>query len=614
MEDQKNLINLNKIEEFLFKCRIICMRVSMSSITDEIKNRCNIVDVAGRYMKLKRTGSGYMGLCPFHGEKTPSFHISETRQFFHCFGCGESGDVITFVMKMENIDFMTAVTKLSEQYGIDMSSFGFRGENEKNEIYDINRDAAKFFFHALADRPNPGRDYLLSRGMELRTIAKFGLGYADNEWHSLMDHLKSKGYSDDLMYKAGLISRSKGRSYDKFRGRVIFPIINTRGKVVAFGGRAIAGQEPKYLNSPESPAFSKKDNLFGLNLTRDEIKKENQAIIVEGYMDMISLYEAGIRNTAATLGTAMTPNHCSIIGRYADSVVLSYDADAAGRKAALKGIEVIRQSGLEPRVVHVTDGKDPDEFIKKRGAGEFRRLVSNAASYADYRLAAVRAGSDISTPENAVRYIRSASEVLNAISPAEADVYIKKLSGETGISEGAIIKEMNAAGASGQGKKDDERFRSLKEGSETGMAPGLDFQRTFVALAALHPSYIDTISEYERVFTDRNCYRLYSVIKNIYQEEGTVDIDRLYDSLQAEDAEKMAGILSDVKINDDHERILNEIIVRIKINELGNKHRELEFMLEQVLEDDEESISRIMSELRQIDRDIQENKRLFGSV
>lgn len=586
----------------------------MSSITDEIKTRCNIVDVAGRYVKLKRTGSGYMGLCPFHGEKTPSFHVSESRQFFHCFGCGESGDVITFVMKIENIDFMSAVKKLSEQYGIDMDSYGFRGESEKNEIFSINREAARYFFHALADRPNPGRDYLISRGLDTKTIAKFGLGYADNEWHSLKEYMISKGCSEDRLFRAGLISRSKGRSYDKFRSRVIFPIINTRGKVVGFGGRTIDGQEPKYLNSPESPVFSKKDNLFGLNLTRDDIRKADQVIIVEGYMDMIALYAAGIKNVAATLGTAMTSNHCSIISRYASSVVLSYDADAAGRKAALRGIEIIRQSGLEPKVLHVTDGKDPDEFIRKRGPDEFRELVSDAASYTDYRLDSIRAGYDLSAPEDAVRYVRAASEVLNSVSPAEADIYIKKISAETGISEGAVIKEMNALRQSASRK----RYAGRSSAENTGKpnqsrTAGLDFQRTFLALAVLHPSYIQIISDYERVFTDPECYRLYSVIKNIYIEEGSVDKDRLFDSLQAEDAEKMTAVLSGTMINDDHEKILNDIIVRIRINDLNQKHRELEYMLEQVLEDDSESVSRIMVELRQIDREIQRNKKQFGS-
>ncbi len=571
------------------------------------------MDVAGRYMKLKRTGSGYMGLCPFHGEKTPSFHVSDTRQFYHCFGCGESGDVISFVMKIENIDFISAVRKLAEQYGIDMSSYGFHGENEKNEIYDINRDAARFFFHALADRPNPGRDYIMSRGLDTGTIARFGLGYADDGWSSLRDHLKQKGYSDEKLFRAGLISKSKGKFYDKFRGRVIFPIINTRGKVIAFGGRAINGQDPKYLNSPESPAFSKKDNLFGLNLTRDEIKKEGCVIIVEGYMDMISLYAAGIKNTAATLGTALTDNHCSVIRRYAESVVLAYDSDAAGRKAALRVIEILRQNGLEAKVLHVTDGKDPDEFIRKNGADAFRDLVSSALPYTDYRLSSIRSQYRISSPDGALRYVRAASEVLNAVSPAEADIYIKKISEETGISEGAVRKEMNASADSRKGQNFTNRSVSQETGEKDAVPAGISMQKTLIALAAAEPSYIDIISDHERIFTDTDCYRLYSVIKNIYQEEKHVDREKLFDSLTAEDAEKLTGIVEAVKMPDDSRKILDDCISRIRINELKRKHRELEYMLETVNENDSVSVAGIMNDLRSIDAEIQKYKKSIGS-
>ncbi len=585
----------------------------MSGITDEIKTRCNIVDVVGRYVQLKRTGTGYMGLCPFHGEKTPSFHVSDSRQFYHCFGCGESGDVISFVMKMDNVDFMTAVRKLCEQYGIDMEAFGFGRESGKNEIYEMNREAARFFFHAIADRPNPGREYLQDRGLDKTAIAKFGLGYADGRWHSLLDHMKAKGYSEKQLMNAGLISQSKGRYYDKFRDRVIFPIINTRGKVIAFGGRAIAGQDPKYLNSPESAAFSKKDNLFGLNLSRDAVKNADQIIIVEGYMDMISLYMAGITNVAATLGTAMTPNHCVMIRRYTTNVVLSYDSDEAGRKAALRGIEVLKDAGLNASVLHVTDGKDPDEFIRSNGPEAFRELVSRAQNYADYRLESEKRKYDLNETDGAVRYIRAAAEILNDISPALADTYVSKLAGEAGISQGAVRKEIEAVSRMRQAGAGGRTRSAERTAAEEPSGAGLNLQRTFLALAVQNPQYIKPISEYESVFTDRNCFRLFSAIRSIFEEDPGTEINKVFDSMDAADAELLARIRETILIQDDPEKLFNDCVTRIRINELQKRHRELEYCLDVIPEGSGDRVRELMDELKHIDGELHSMKQKFRS-
>lgn len=586
----------------------------MSGITDEIKTRCNIVDVVGRYVRLKRTGTGYMGLCPFHGEKTPSFHVSDSRQFYHCFGCGESGDVISFVMKMDNVDFMTAVRKLCEQYGIDMDAFGFGRESGKNEIYEMNRVAARYFFHAIADRPNPGRDYFENRGLDAGTIKKFGLGYADGQWNSLLEHMKSRGYSEKQLMNAGLISSSKGRYYDKFRDRVMFPIINTRGKVIAFGGRAIAGQDPKYLNSPESVAFSKKDNLFGLNLTREAVQKADQIIIVEGYMDMISLYRAGITNTAATLGTAMTPNHCAMIRRYTENVVLSYDADEAGRKAALRGIEVLKDAGLHAHVLHVTDGKDPDEFLQKNGPEAFRVLVDQALDYADYRLDAERRKYDLNETGGAVRYIRAAAEVLNDISPAQADTYVPKLAEEAGISQGAVRREMDAVSRmrrAGAGRTASRRTEEPE--SPDISAGGLNLQQTFLALIMKYPRYLDEIRPYEQVFTDRDCFRLYSCLKTIFSEDAETDRNRVLDSMDAEDASRLQEIMNNVRISDDPQKLFEDCRTRIRMDELHRRHRELEYMLGVLPDGQSDRMLELMGELKTVDRELHSMKQKFGS-
>jgi DNA primase len=255
------------------------------NVIDEIKSRCNIVDVIGRVVSLKKTGSNHKGLCPFHNEKTPSFVVSEDKQIFTCFGCGVTGDVIEFTQRYNNLDFRGAIEKLAGEYGIDLGSNVFPGESQKTQLYEINREAAAYFYRCFTERANRGAAYMQSRGLEPSVLRKFGIGYADDGWQSLYDFLKSKGYEDKVLLNLGLVAKSKDRIYDKFRDRVMFPIINTRGKVVGFGGRAIGDGMPKYLNSQESLIFQKKNNLFGLNLTRQDINREDCAILVEGYMD-----------------------------------------------------------------------------------------------------------------------------------------------------------------------------------------------------------------------------------------------------------------------------------------------------------------------------------------
>ena len=425
--------------------------MSSNNIADEIKSRCNIVDIVGRYVELKKAGGSHKGLCPFHNEKTPSFVVSESKQFFYCFGCGASGDVISFLMKIENIDFHTAISKLAEEYGIQMDKFGYRKEGKKNEIYEMNREAAIFFYKNLTEKPNPGYEYMKRRGLNPKTIAKFGIGFAEDDWHGLMNHLLEKKYSEEMMLEAGLLSRSKGRSFDKFRNRVMFPIFNTRGKVIGFGGRTLGTDGPKYLNSPESSVFSKKNNLYGLNLTRQDINSSNCAILVEGYMDLVSLYRNGVTNVAASLGTALTEHQCSLLKRYTENVVLSYDADAAGQKAALRGIELLKAAGISARVLHISDGKDPDEFITKNGRQAFQALVDQALPYADYKISVAREKYDLSTSQGSIGFLKEIRDILSGLSPVEADVYIKKIARETKISESAIRREVNES---------DERKRS----------------------------------------------------------------------------------------------------------------------------------------------------------
>ncbi|MBR3718544.1 MAG: DNA primase, partial [Firmicutes bacterium] len=312
---------------------------SLISAAEEIRSRCNIVDVVSPLVSVKRAGSNYKGCCPFHKEKTPSFVVSETKQIFTCFGCGKSGDVIKFIQEYYNLSFPEAVRRLAAQYGIEIDDSYERQSKKKEGYYTVNSAAARFFFNAFTQKANPGYDYMKGRGIQPQTITKFGIGYADTEWRSLSDYLLGQKIDAEILTELGLSSRSSkdGKLYDKFRGRVMFPIFNTMGKVIGFGGRTIIGDDAKYLNSQESFIFEKKRNLYGLNLSKTEIQEQGYAILVEGYMDVVGLYQGGIRNVCAALGTALTPEQAQLLKRYTKKVVLCLDSDAAGIKAAIRG-------------------------------------------------------------------------------------------------------------------------------------------------------------------------------------------------------------------------------------------------------------------------------------
>lgn len=378
--------------------------MAWDNFIDELKMQVNIVDVIGREVSLKKAGANYKGLCPFHSEKTPSFMVNEERQIFNCFGCGQKGDVIKFVQSYYKLSFMDAVEKLAGEYGIKIPERHSTGpKKDYSKYYEINAMAARFFYNSLGTRNNKGLAYLRGRGLSKDTITKFGLGYAPPGGTVLVDHLRSQGVSDDDMVRLGLANHGKNGLYDKFRDRVMFPIINTQDKVIGFGGRAIGDIKPKYLNSPESEIFLKKNNLYALNFSRNEISSLDRAIIVEGYMDVISLYQSGIHNVAASLGTALTDNQARLLCRYSKNIILSYDSDQAGISAALRGISVISAAGGKPKVLTVSDGKDPDEFVKKHGRDAFIQLADDAVPAADFRLKFARRGFDLSNDRGRYR-------------------------------------------------------------------------------------------------------------------------------------------------------------------------------------------------------------------
>lgn len=569
------------------------------NIITEIKNRCDIVEVIGRQIPLKKTGSNYKGVCPFHNEKTPSFVVSETKQIFTCFGCGATGDVIEFVKKYNNLDFPEAVEKLAEEYGIEIKNTGYRQDDRKALLYDLNREAATFFYSSFKNKNNPAYVYMKKRGIEDETLRKFGIGYADGQWTSLYDHFIKKGVSAELLLELGLISKSKGKYYDKFRDRVIFPIINTRGKVVGFGGRAIGDGTPKYLNSQETPVFSKKNNLYGLNLSRTEISKSNMAILVEGYMDVISLYQHGIRNVSASLGTALTDSQGAMLKRYTEHVVIAYDADQAGIGAALRGLDILHSVKCKAKVLHIAEGKDPDEFIKKNGREAFQKLIEQALPFAEYKLQLLKDKLNLTTTEGSIHFLQEAAKILKTLSPVEADVYINKIAYETKITESAIRREIF-----GNNNEKPTGFKPVggkihkdKEQSATML------EKNFIKLMLVDSGYVPKIKEFADIFVNRESSKIYQEIAFNYQNTEEIDIGKLKDSLDITENELLLDILENIQLSDKNEQVFLDCVHEIKRQNFMRREEEIINVLAIMDEEDGENadnVKELLDELAKI--------------
>lgn len=582
-----------------------------NNFIDELKTRVNIVDVVGREVSLKKAGSSYKGLCPFHSEKTPSFNVNEERQFYHCFGCGEKGDVIHFVERYYNLSFVESVEKLCEDYGIRMPEQKRGHRTDYIKYYEINRKAARFFFRKLTEGPNPGYTYLRKRGLKDNTIQKFGLGYAPDSWNALMNHLEKEGVTTQDMLKLGLIQQGRKGYYDKFRNRVIFPIINTAGKVIGFGGRALGDVQPKYLNSSESDIFLKKNNLYALNITKKDISSEDQVLMVEGYMDVISLYQNGIHNVTASLGTALTENQGRLISRYTKNVVLSYDADNAGINAAMRGIDIIRKAECDVRILQINDGKDPDEFVRKNGKEAFLELIRNAVPATDFRLSVLRRGFDFKSDNQVLEYIRRCVPVLEQLSPVEQDIYIRKLSEEFGISEYAIAGEIRAD--SGKQAARVPQYRNRRERSQ-GSSTEIRMDFTFLVLAMANRYYVKRMEADGIRFRTAVGSRIFQAVKNLAEEEYPpgvmgVDVQRVYNALDPEDEVLLRNAVKNIRLGPDDEIFYNECLASYQMIYFRERRAELQNELATAQKmGNEEDMTRIAKELMELDAQMQSRK------
>jgi len=437
-------------------------------IIEEVRLSNDLVEVVSEYVRLEKRGGGYFGLCPFHNEKTPSFHVEPVRQFYYCFGCNNGGNVFHFIMNIENLSFPDALRLLADRAGIVLPEPDNQEEQQRirlrKRIIEINRAAARFYFSCLAsEKGREALKYLHSRGLSNRIIRQFGLGYAPDEWSSLSDHLLREGFEESILIQSGLAIKSKnGGLIDRFRGRIIFPIFDIRGNVVAFGGRVLDDSIPKYINSPETQCYSKGRELFGLNLAKKS--REKKLLVVEGYMDVISLHQAGIDFAVASLGTALTSMQGRLLKKYADEVILSYDSDSAGQKATERGLEILNRVGCQAKILQIPDGKDPDEFIRKNGPEKFKMLIDRAISVLEYKINVLKNTYSSGSEEDRLNFLNGVAELLTERDNfLEREIVIMKISEDYGISADALHAEVDRRLKQKQRREKTTEFYSAKK-------------------------------------------------------------------------------------------------------------------------------------------------------
>ncbi len=415
---------------------------------EEVVRRNEISEVVGNYVQLKRKGRQHSGLCPFHNEKTPSFYLYPDTQSFYCFGCGEGGDVITFIKKINNIDYLEAVKMLAERAGMPAPSEDDKVGKMRSRVLAINKDAARYFHACLNSSTNEAkaaRLYWRRRGLDDATIVRFGLGYAPDDFRMTYQHLKGLGYTDQELLESGLVKRSeKGNVYNLFRGRIMTPIFDLRGNVIAFGGRVMDDSKPKYINSPETLVYKKSKTMYAMQVAKKSVDK--RYVLCEGYMDVISMHQAGVDTAVCACGTALTQEQVKLLNDYAEEVILCYDSDEAGQKATVRSLDLFKNTNLRVKVLQIPGAKDPDEYIKKYGAARFKALLDGTGSEFEFKLGRVRQKYDISNDEEKLEYLKEAINLIaERTSPTEREVYGGRLAEETGVSKTSIQSQLETA-------------------------------------------------------------------------------------------------------------------------------------------------------------------------
>lgn len=550
-------------------------------IIEEIRSRNDIVDVISGYVKLQKKGSSYFGLCPFHNEKSPSFSVSQTKQMYYCFGCGAGGNVITFIMEYENYSFQEAIKYLADRCGMslpkaDENEVSKKQQSERKILLDIQKTAAKYYYYLLGQpQGKQGLNYLTGRGLSKETITRFGLGYSSKFGNDLYKYLKSKGYSDALLKESGLITFDERKgAYDKFWNRVMYPIMDVNNRVIGFGGRVMGDGTPKYLNSPETKIFDKSRNLYGLNFAR--ISRKPYFIICEGYMDVISMHQAGFTNAIASLGTAFTSPHASLIKRYVDEVYLAYDSDGAGIKAALRAIPILKSAGLKIKIIHMDPYKDPDEFIKNLGRDAFEERIGKAENSFLFEISVLEKSYDLNDPQGKTDFFNAAAKkLLEFNQELERNNYIEAICRRYGIDFKDMQKLVNSYGARiGYVEKSDpdrvfEPAKSIKKPvKEEGI---LTCQKLLLTWLVEDPSLFPKVEKYISYedFLDPVYQKAAKLLFDEYNQTGKVTPARIMNQFEDKEEHNIVASLFNTNLYDStdknaKEKALNESVIKIK--------------------------------------------------
>ena len=552
-------------------------------IIEEVRNQNDIVDVISEYVKLQKKGANYFGLCPFHNEKSPSFSVSPGKQMYYCFGCGEGGNVISFVMKYENYSFIEAVQMLASRAGIELPQVTRSKEEKENadkrsQILTINTLAAKFYYYMLKSEKGAfAYRYLRGRELSDNTITGFGLGYSDKYSDSLYKYMKSKGYKDDILKETGLFTFEEKGVHDKFWNRVMFPIMDVNNKVIAFGGRVMGDGKPKYLNSPETKVFDKSRNLYGLNIARTS--RKDYLLICEGYMDVISLHQAGFNNAVAALGTSFTSGHASLIKRYAKEVVLTFDSDGAGIKAALRAIPILREAGLSIKVLSMKPYKDPDEFIKALGPEAYEERIEKATNYFIFQVGTLMNEYNLDDPSEKTEFHNKVADMLLEFEDEiERNNYLESVCRTFNIPLDGLRQLVKKKGLNYIGKKQREEKETIKSGNKEKEEAVVLAQQILLTWLIEEKNIFESVAKYVSPsdFSD-DFYKRVAGIFWAQMEEHEANPAKIIDNFQDEDEhKKVAALFNSPLINQnltmqEMEKAVNDAVILIKKKSLDDR-------------------------------------------
>lgn len=585
-------------------------------LIDDIKNSNDIVDIISQYVILKRSGRNFFGLCPFHKEKTPSFSVSPDKQIFHCFGCGAGGNVIHFISKIENVDFKESLEILAERAGIELPTLEGGADSKKQflkeKVYEINKEAAMYYHEMLyKDISKPAQEYVKKRKLDNKTLKDYSIGYAPAN-SNLYKFLKQKGFTDEEILASDLVNKYNNNFVDRFRNRLIFPIQDVRNRYIAFGGRVLDNSLPKYINSPENIVYSKARNLYGLNVAKKA--KLEKLIIVEGYMDVVSLHQRGIENVVASCGTALTEAQGRLLRKYAEKIIISYDSDGAGQAATLRGLEILTNLGCDIRILQMEGAKDPDEYVIKYGNGRFNNLVDKAISLVEFKVKVIKKNLDLDNVNDKIKFLNEIAKLLSTVdNKMEQEVYIDTISREYSISKEAIYAEINKLNYSrNQGKKtlESNYKRSVIKKKET--LPETLVKRENMIIGILLNGKEEVYNQIKNILLPEDFKKEENkkIMKTLYEEfeKGNSNINNILEIFN--DNEEIISILTGLMADDyeikDDKKAIEDLINNYKKEKLNNRKREIidalndENINEQEVRDLEKELHDIIIDLAQM--------------